>query len=373
MNTWYSVEKSSTYFIDSFKTNKDPYNTRENYYFDVRYGELKISFNENRVIIDLTFNVAGTFNLPPGCITADVVLPGQTVGSISLFRQQNKIPADFLYGFPDASSIYAARIILDSNEDKFLSSNENSSYQIVVTFGINSNSLGHISVEDIKPNILSEFISNINNTSLKFNVNLYQKNEFDLDRNFVSTANQIHSIWVSSQVKELDNTITYGSQKNNYLPFQFIGYDYRNFQTPIKDIFNIKKLNNTSIKIEVKKFKIRYYLENKLYETNEIEINNNVTISSNFYTFSLKDYQLSYNELSNSYKLEFGDNGIFFDDNISGSYLITVKATIDGSSRTYILKNSFNFVKTSKLNISFESNLNDLKILDSDIYYEIKE
>lgn len=373
MNTYFVQKKNSTYFIESFSTNKDPYNTRENFYFDVRYGELNISFNENKIIIDLTFHVAGNFNLPPGCITTNILLPGQTINSVSLFKQKNQIPSNFKYGFPDASSIYTGRVILDTNEDNFLSNNENSSFQVVANFSINTSVLSNISIDDINPNILSNFISNINNTSLKFDLNLYQKNSFDLSDDPISVANQINSIWLSSQVKELDNTIVYGSQKNYYLPFQFISFDYSNYQKPIKELFSIKKLNNSSIKIEVEKLKVRYYIDNQLYETNELSINSNTTITSNFYTFNLNDYQLTYNNSSNSYQLEFGDHGIFFDDIIQGYYLLIIKATINGSSRTYTLKNSFNFVKPPQLNINFLSNSDELKILDSDNYYEIQE
>ena len=121
---------NSTFYINKFYTSKDPTNKRKNLYIDIRYGEINFTFNENKIIMDIKVHIAGNFNLPAGSITTDVVMPGQTINSISLFKQNETIPGGFQYGFPDASDVYTTRIILDKNEDSFLSNNENSLFKI---------------------------------------------------------------------------------------------------------------------------------------------------------------------------------------------------------------------------------------------------
>ncbi|MDE6429026.1 MAG: hypothetical protein K2K18_00775, partial [Malacoplasma sp.] len=331
---------TSNYYIKTFSTNKDPYNIRTNKCVDIRYGELKINFNENKIFLNFDIHIAGNFNVPVGSILAKAVMPGQSVSQISLYKQNTKIPANFQYGFPDASQIYSATIVLDMNEDQFLSNNINSMFQINLSFDLNVSQFDKISESEITVESISNFINDLKNISLIFDINLYQKNSYDLTEIFVSNINQIKSIWISSQVKQLNETIKYGNQSNTYNNFQFIVPNYNDSNQSFFDLLSIKKLNNTALKAEIISFKVGYYKENQLFETNSIsDLQENNVLTANFYNYSLKNYQLIKDNKTNLYQLNIGTNGIFFDQNMTGYYLIIVKITIDGSSRTYTIKN----------------------------------
>ena len=366
---------TSNYYINTFTTNKDPYNTRSNLYVDIRYGELNINFNENKIFLNFNIHIAGNFNIPVGSIMAKAVMPGQNVSQISLYKQNTKIPSNFQYGFPDASQVYSATIILDINEDQFLTNNINSMFLINLYFDLNVSQFDKISEDEISVQKISNFINDLKNINLIFDVNLYQKNSYDLTETFVSNVNQIKSIWISSQVKQLNETIKYGSQSNSYNNFQIIVPNYNNCNESFFDLLSIKKTNNTTLKVEIISFKVGYYKDNQLFETNNIsDLEENNVVTANFYNYSLKKHQLVKKD-NNLYQLDLGTNGIFFDQNISGYYLIIAKITVDGSSRTYTIKNSFNFSKTQKVKIDYQKNNdnNNLEIKLGENYFEIKE
>ena len=367
---------ANSYYVNTFKTSKDPYETRSNLYVDIRYGELNISFNENKIFLNFNIHIAGNFNVPVGSILAKAIMPGQNVSQISLYKQNTKIPSNFQYGFPDASEVYAATIILDMNEDQFLTDNINSMFQINLSFDLNVSQFDKIPEDQISVKNISNFINDLKNINLIFDVNLYQKNSYDLTESFISDVNQIKSIWISSQVKQLNETIIYGSQNNTYNKFQFIVPNYNNYNKSFFDILTVKKSTDIPLKVEIISFKIGYYKDNQLFETNSIsDLQENNIVTSNFYNYSLKNYQLSKNDNTNLYQLDLGTNGIFFDQNMTGYYLIIAKITTNGSSRTYTLKNSFNFTKTEKVKISYQENddNNQLEIKLEENYFEIKE
>lgn len=368
------ADQTSAFYINKFTTIKDPNNKRKNLYVDIRYGEINFTFNENKIIMDLKIHIAGDFNLPTGSITADIIMPGETITSLSLFKQNEKIPGGFQYGFADASNLYTGRVILDSNEDTFLSNNINSLVKINLFFGFNTSQLDGVSEDVISSNDLNNFISDIKNTSLDFNLNLYQKNTFVFSSSNIASVNQIKQIWISSDVKGLNNYIISGSQKNYYIPFTLLVNNYIDYKRLFNNIFQIKKSDNQEIKIEIKTFKVGYFIQDQLYETNELIINSNEILKGNIYTFNLTNYQLSYDSESKKYELVKGINGIFVNDNLKGYYIVEFKVTINGSSRTYMVKNNFNFLKNKKIVFSFleSDDLNNL-ILGTDTYYEIQE
>ncbi|MCF0218089.1 MAG: hypothetical protein HUJ42_03570 [Malacoplasma sp.] len=368
-----SASSSTGYYIDQFSTTYDKYNKRQNKYVDIKYGEMNITFNENKILVNLLVHVAGNFNLPAGSLVANLIMPGQDLSQINLYKQNTGIPSTFAYGYPDASSVYSGQFTLDVNEDKFLSNNINSSFQINTNFSLNTSQLNNIGEDQINSSSLSNFISELQNVSLVFNIDLYQKNAIDLSLSNIINVNQISSIWLASQTVDTNNNSVGSQQKNTTTPFQFLGFDYTNLNTGFSNLFTIKKTNNLPIKIQVSALKVCYYIQNQLYESDPLQLSDNITIENNAYTYALKGYQTEYDTNSNACSFKVGENGIYFDQDINGYYLVNVNVVINGSNRTYTLKNYFNFVKNQKIQMDFlTSDDNTYKIKDSTNYYEIQ-
>ncbi|MCF0227904.1 MAG: hypothetical protein HUJ52_03730, partial [Malacoplasma sp.] len=243
-----SASSSTGYYIDQFSTTYDKYNKRQNKYVDIKYGEMNITFNENKILVNLLVHVAGNFNLPAGSLVANLIMPGQDLSQINLYKQNTGIPSTFAYGYPDASSVYSGQFTLDVNEDKFLSNNINSSFQINTNFSLNTSQLNNIGEDQINSSSLSNFISELQNVSLVFNIDLYQKNAIDLSLSNIINVNQISSIWLASQTVDTNNNSVGSQQKNTTTPFQFLGFDYTNLNTGFSNLFTIKKTNNSNKK-----------------------------------------------------------------------------------------------------------------------------
>lgn len=357
-------------YIKKFTTKYDLSEVRENLFVDIRYSEIKFTFNENKIIVDLLFHVAGNFNLPQGAIKTKIVTPGFEINDLTIIDTNLKVNSNFAYGFPDASKIFTSRFIVDQNENDFLQQNPNAIFDMYAYFVLNTQQLEGLNLSN---EVVNNFISDLNRVQIKYQIDLRQKNLIDSKYGFTHNVNQLSSLKIISEIKQINKPTIKSKQFNEFVPITFILQNYQNISTGFKTIFYLRKHNSNSIRINLKNFKIVYFDDDKTKETNEIKINKIIDTKDSVISYDLENYELSYDEKNNNYQLVPGINGIKFDKDMNGYYLLNLSVIISGKLQNYTIKNGFIYLKsTQELKITFDEN-DFLEIKNGDNYYEIQE
>lgn len=231
--------KEQNPYINEFTTKYDENNIRMNKYVDIRYCEIKLTFNENKIIGELLVHVAGDFELPQGIIRATLNAPGFLVNDISLLNTYLKVDNNFKYGFPDASKIFTGKFVIDQNDEDYFQQNPNTFFKMFLTFSLNTDQLDGL---EISSNKVNQFISNLSNINLAFNVDLRQQDTINSDNGLNQSVNQITSLKLINEIKPLIGNNIPSTQTITYQKIYFIFQNYENISTSFKNIFLLKKI-----------------------------------------------------------------------------------------------------------------------------------
>lgn len=358
------------YYIQKFNTIYDSADTRKNLYVDIRYAEMKLVFNENKIDGSILTHVAGNFNLPQGAINATLKMPGQEIQKIQMINSNLMVDKNFSYGYPDASKIYYANFTIDQNDDNYLNKN-NVNFNINLTFNLNTEQLNGLQIDSF---IVDKFIGNLNNINLKFNVQIYQNDTINGSNGLMQKIEQIKEIKIIPDVYDVNNNLIKGIQKNTYSFFDIVMENYQTLSHGFNNLFYIKNYNKDTINLFIKNFKIIYKQNDYTYQTNTIDINENIFDNAILVGYDLKNYVLSFDDSKNQYLITQGNGSIYINDNITGKYVVEFDLTINGKKNSYILTNDFSFARNVNLIFKYEKdNNNSLYIKPSQVYEEIQE
>lgn len=356
--------KNNSFYINKFSTKYDKNNTRKNLFVDIPYGEMKIYYNNNKTFIELLIHVAGNFNLPQYCIRGNLISGNINIENIQFINSSLKVDDSFPYGYPDSSNIFTAKVVLEGNEN--IINNEN----IKLSFFLETNQLEGII---ISKNNLDNFISNLNSSELNFKVNLENKNIID------NYENQNFKILHNYKYKLISNTFDHNFNKINSIQindFEILNLSIKlnnEISHSIEEIFKIENSKNLVTKLRVNSIKVLYEYNNKILETNSIELNELINSNSNEIIYKLKGISLFFDEKNNKYTIEKNGGSFFVDDFLVGKIELDIDISINGKWSNYLFYSNFSFVKKDFPKIIFLNDSNEeLKIKESDSYYEIK-
>lgn len=353
-----------------------------NQFIDIKYSELNFTYRDNQIYFVLKTHVINNFSLPYGFLTAKLTLFNKTFDNLPLIKTNDSIPLDFAYGIPALSNVYIAygSVAIDLADSYFLTNNSTS---INLTFGVDQSKLPQISQKKVDPNVLNSFLNELSNLHFLFKYNFqfvkYLDNANDQTYQYSLSLN--HTTQLISYYSNSDPTNTnWSEQNNNDLPIMVLLPKLVNLKNGFTTLFTIKNDSNVPFHILIQSIKIRYLLKNKLYSVAKYSLNQTIDLNTNYYAYQLNTISLMTTDNVN-YNWSFATNknqGIYFNGDVSGKYLVNFAVIFNGFTKTYQITNLFSFNNSpiflrSLINFTHNENSDALKIANSDSYYEISK
>ncbi len=359
-------KKIEKWYANIFRTKYDISLNRKNLYVDIRYGEIILKTNKNKLHCELFLHVANHFNLPQGIIKTNVQFFNQTIENLSLINSNLKVNSDFSFGWPDVSEIYIAKFTLDINEQI---TNQLFNNNIVLSFYLNTAQLDGINIEN---NTINNLISDLERLTLIFELNTPENKIINGDNGYSHTVNIIN------EIKVISNTFTkYGQfiksyQYNKFEVLNIVLNNYQNSSSSFKDLLYINNNKLFQIQINIGQFQISYLDNGKLKNTNKININKNILSSEDVINISLDNVILVKNK-NNEYELQQGKGGIYSATELTGKYTVDINIYLNNRIFSFQVTNTFSFNNLEKPEILYLYSDTDYALEENEQYFQIEE
>lgn len=361
---------NSKYFITPFQTKYDPLNNRKNLYADILYAEMEVKFHDDKISFDVYLHVANGFYLPQGAIKANAYLPSQEILNIPMYNTNLKVDKNFNFGYPDASQIYHLSFFVNESDNDFLQQNPNSFFNIYFKFFLDTNVLQNLSfnIKDV-----DNLISDLENIFLKFKIDLTANNIIDSSNGKNQVFYLVKNLKIYSDRYSNYGTFYESSQVTNFNKLTFLFNELKDLKNPFYNLFFLKKDIDDEIKIIISKLQFFYYKFDNFIKTNILEINQTKQTKNKVIDGTLSQVELFLD--NNQYQLGFGEKGFYFDETISGYYLVEIQVLLNGKWQNFLLKHSYSF-KENERNFKIvlsNQNSEELQINDNDKYFQIQK
>lgn len=332
--------------IQKFYTRYDSGFNRKNHYVDIKYSEMKITFNKNKVYFNLIFHVAGNFsNFPIGIIKCNLSFPNIEIENVSLHDSNLKVNDNFLYGYPDASKIFYSNFVVDINDFETISNSN--FFDCYITYNLDYSLLENFQLDK---KILSEFSNDLSNIKTHFIIPNHKNNIFSSKEALKHEFKNIYEIKIISDSITNKNIFVESSFETKYDLFFIYLNNYLNINYAINDLFYIKKTKDVLTSIKLKDIQIQYSTGNDIRKTNIFELNENFIISNNM-TIKNENLKIYWNDNSKEFEIISGSSGLFY-NNLIGKYILTFELSSSGKTSSIKIENEFSF-KDNKLKIDF--------------------
>lgn len=360
-----STQYNNNYHIDEFRTAYDPNNERKNKYVDIKYSEIEVSFNQNKIVFEITAHVANNFYLPQNSIKMNLIFPGVNIENISLLNTYTDVDNSFLYGYPDASQVFKSKVILDMNEDEFINSQPNYKFDVNTSFHLDVNQLEGLQIDGDKVN---KVITDLNNINLHFSLNFSEDNKLNFENQYIKEFNHNYRYKLISSRQTTENIVLDPIQENilERYSIQIPTYKTQNGL----ELFSVIKQFQNPITINVKDIQIKYFKDNKWLETNKLEINDIFNFDQ--YVFSYIQNNIKVIEKDNGFELIKSSKGLEWNVLNKLIYTLNIEILLNGRWIDYQLINSFDFQINKDPKIVYEQlSKTELEIDENDKYYQI--
>lgn len=217
-----------------------PIHNNHKKYIDIQYSELKLSFQQNRLLLNLDAHIINNFQLPSGALLAKIEIFNQELINLPLYQSKQQIAQNFLYGDPLQSHIYTTyrSINIDLNDPYFTDYNETF---INLTLDFDRNKLGQINQKAILPNALNLFFNEIAQIKLSFH---YQFQFLQKKRSQQYQDLFIYQTKLIAYYESTNNIQNQSKQQNQSELIEFFIPKYSQITHLPYNLVNIKKNNN---------------------------------------------------------------------------------------------------------------------------------
>lgn len=329
-----AISNDSSYYIKEI----DKQYSFPNKYVYMVEGHIDVTFNERKMNFYIEVYVANNFFLPNDFLKGTLILPSQEISGINFINTYKRPPSVIGNNWPSTSYIYSANITIDLTVDNFLGSLDNRSIQMDLDFSCDTNSLNKDNV-NINAQTFQQFISELENSSLKFVFNL--KNSVVIKQDTTDYFEYTYKI-------KSDRTQT---STGVSITFKLPKYSNRNLY--IYDLFEITDIPTSSyFDIQIDKLTINYSNNGKRKEVS-CSINEKTSFK-NDYKYSLNNYELYWDSKTNEPIFQYGDNGINFPFDTFGYYKIGFYITFFNRSIYYEITNEFTYKISSNFSVNVE-------------------
>lgn len=316
-------------------------------------GDIDVTFNEKKMNFYIEVYVANNFFLPNDFLKGSLNLPSQEITDISFINTYKRPNPVVGKNWPSTTYIYSANVTIDLTEDNYLGSLDNKSIQMDLNFTCDSTSLNKDNA-DIDAQTFQEFISELENSSLKFIFNL--KNSVLINKDTTDYFEYTYNLKSDRTQSATGASIT----------FKLPNYSNRNLY--IYDLFEIADItSNSNFDIEVDKLTVNYSKDGKREEVST-DLYDDTSFQNNF-KYTLDDYEMYWDPQSNEPTFQNGTNGINFPFDTYGYYKIGFYITYMNRSIYYEITNEFTYKISSNFSINVE-NTNDELVSNYKTIYE---